>query len=51
MPQRRILRPPSNSFQLYDQVAEPQELNLSPFVYEVYKQVIVPLAEEKLLNN
>jgi hypothetical protein len=39
------------AFQLYDQVAEPQELNLSPFVYEVYKQVIVPLAEEKLLNN
>jgi hypothetical protein len=39
------------AFQLYDQVAEPQELNLSPFVYEVYKQVIVPLAKEKLLNN
>jgi len=39
------------AFQLYDQVAEPQELNLSPFVYEVYKQVIVPLAKEKILDN
>jgi len=39
------------AFQLYEQVAEPQELNLSPFVYEVYKQVIVPLAKEKILNN
>jgi hypothetical protein len=39
------------AFQLYGQVAEPQELNLSPFVYEVYKQVIVPLAKEKILNN
>jgi hypothetical protein len=39
------------AFQLYEQVAEPQELNLSPFVYEVYKQVIVPLAKEKIENN
>jgi len=39
------------AFQLYEQVAEPQELNLSPFVYEVYKQVILPLAKEKILNN
>jgi hypothetical protein len=39
------------AFQLYDQVAEPQELNLSPFVYEVYKQVIVPLAKKKILDN
>jgi hypothetical protein len=39
------------AFQLYGQVAEPQEYNLSPFVLQVYKQVIVPLAKEKILDN
>jgi hypothetical protein len=39
------------AFQLYEQVAEPQELNLSPFVYEVFKQVIEPLAREKSVTD
>jgi hypothetical protein len=39
------------AFQLYEQVAEPQELNLSPFVYEVFKQVIEPLAREKSITD
>jgi len=39
------------AFQLYGQVAEPQEYNLSPFVLQVFRQVIEPLAREKSITD
>ena len=39
------------AFELWDQIAEPQEYNLSPFVLEVFKQVIEPLAREKSITD
>jgi len=35
------------AFDLWDQVCESQELNLPPFVYSLYQDVIVPIYEEK----
>ena len=39
------------AFQLYEQVAESQEYNLSPFVLQVFKEVIEPLAREKSVTD
>jgi len=40
-----------NAFKIWDQVSEPQEYNLSPFVLEVFRQVIEPLAKEKSVTD
>lgn len=34
-------------FKLYDAISESQELNLPPYVYDLYKQVIVPTYQDK----
>ena len=40
-----------NAFRLWDEISEPQEYNLSPFLLQVLRQVIEPITREKLLNN
>ena len=34
------------AFQLWEMISEPQELGVSPFVYQVFKEIIEPLALE-----
>ena len=40
-----------NAFKLWDEISEPQEYNLSPFLLQVLRQVIEPITREKLLSN
>ncbi len=35
------------AFHIWDSIAESQELNLPPYIYNLYKEVIVPAFEEK----
>jgi hypothetical protein len=35
-----------NAFELYESLYESQELNLSPFVYLIYKEILIPLSNE-----
>ncbi|MCL7384414.1 MAG: hypothetical protein LZ174_09020 [Thaumarchaeota archaeon] len=40
-----------DAFKLWDEISEPQELNLSPFALQVYREVIEALAVEKVRRN
>jgi len=40
-----------NAFKLWDEISEPQEYNLSPFLLQFFKKVVEPIAKEKLQNN
>jgi hypothetical protein len=40
-----------NAFKLYDEIAEAQELGISPYIYSLYTEVIRPLYYEKNNNN
>jgi hypothetical protein len=40
-----------NALRLWDEISEPQEYNLSPFLLQVLRQVIEPITREKLLSN
>ncbi len=36
-----------NAFKVWDAISESQELNLPPYVYQIFNEVIIPLWEEK----
>jgi len=40
-----------NAFELFDKVAESQELGIPPFIYNFFKEVILPLWNEKNQNS
>jgi hypothetical protein len=40
-----------SAFKIWGQISEPQEYNLSPFVLQVFRQVIEPLAREKSVTD
>jgi hypothetical protein len=40
-----------NALKIWSQISEPQEYNLSPFVLQVFRQVIEPLAREKSITD
>jgi hypothetical protein len=39
------------AFKLWNKIAEPQEYNVSPFILQVYREVIQPMAKEKIQEN
>ena len=38
-------------FRIWDKLGESQEYNLPPYVYQIYKEIILPLFEEKNKDN
>lgn len=40
-----------NAFKVWSMIAEPQEFCVSPFVYQVFKEIIEPLAQKKSITD